>query len=265
MNATPREQVMAALRAAALLEGKLALVTGAASGIGQAIAQGLASAGARVIVTDLSAERCADTLALISAAGGQAWGFALDVTDDAAAAALAETVGAQIGAVDIVVNNAGVILREGLDSPRAHANIRRVVDVNLLGTFNVIHAWLPALRATRGCIINIASGAAFIAQAGALGYSASKGAVKMLTQSMAADLGPDGIRVNALAPGVIETPMTDATRANPERLARFMARIPSGRVGQPQELAGAAVFLASGLASYINGVTLPVDGGTLAV
>lgn len=265
MSATSREAVMAALQGARLLEGRLALVTGAASGIGQAIAQGLASAGARVIVTDISEQRCAETLALISAAGGQAWGFALDVSDAEAAAALAQAVGAQIGAVDIVVNNAGVILREGLDSPRAHANIRRVVDVNLLGTFNVIHAWLPALRATRGCIINIASGAAFIAQAGALGYSASKGAVKMLTQSMAADLGADGIRVNALAPGVIETPMTDVTRANPERLARFMARIPSGRVGQPQELAGAAVFLASPLASYINGVTLPVDGGTLAV
>lgn len=265
MSATPRETVMTALQGARLLEGRLALVTGAASGIGQAIAQGLASAGARVIVSDISAQRCADTLALIRAAGGEAWGFALDVTDADAAAALAQSVGAQIGAVDIVVNNAGVILREGIDSPQAHANIRRVVDVNLLGTFNVIHAWLPALRATRGCIINIASGAAFIAQAGALGYSASKGAVKMLTQSMAADLGPDGIRVNALAPGVIETPMTDVTRANPERLARFMVRIPSGRVGQPQELAGAAVFLASPLASYINGVTLPVDGGTLAV
>ena len=265
MSATSREAVMAALQGARLLEGRLALVTGAASGIGQAIAQGLASAGARVIVTDISEQRCADTLALIHAAGGQAWGFALDVTDADAAAALAQAVGDDIGAVDIVVNNAGVILREGLDSPQAHANIRRVVDVNLLGTFNVIHAWLPALRATRGCIINIASGAAFIAQAGALGYSASKGAVKMLTQSMAADLGADGIRVNALAPGVIETPMTDVTRANPERLARFMVRIPSGRVGQPQELAGAAVFLASPLASYINGVTLPVDGGTLAV
>lgn len=265
MSATSRDAVMAALQGARLLEGRLALVTGAASGIGQAIAQGLASAGARVIVTDISEQRCADTLALIQAAGGQAWGFALDVTDADAAAALAQAVGDDIGAVDIVVNNAGVILREGLDSPQAHANIRRVVDVNLLGTFNVIHAWLPALRATRGCIINIASGAAFIAQAGALGYSASKGAVKMLTQSMAADLGPDGIRVNALAPGVIETPMTDVTRANPERLARFMVRIPSGRVGQPQELAGAAVFLASPLASYINGVTLPVDGGTLAV
>ncbi|MEG0000983.1 MAG: glucose 1-dehydrogenase [Comamonas sp.] len=265
MSATDRDAVMAALQGARLLEGRLALVTGAASGIGQAIAQGLASAGAGVIVTDISAERCAETLALVRAGGGQAWGFALDVTDADAAAALARAVGDEIGAVDIVVNNAGVILREGIDSPQAHANIRRVVDVNLLGTFNVIHAWLPALRATRGCIINIASGAAFIAQAGALGYSASKGAVKMLTQSMAADLGPDGIRVNALAPGVIETPMTDVTRANPERLARFMARIPSGRVGQPQELAGAAVFLASPLASYVNGVTLPVDGGTLAV
>lgn len=265
MSATPREAVMAALQGAPLLAGRLALVTGAASGIGQAIAVGFAHAGARVIATDIDTERCEATLAQIRAAGGEGWAYALDVSDGDAAAALAETVGEEIGAVDIVVNNAGVILREGIDSPRAHANMRRVVDVNLLGTFNVIHAWLPALRATRGCVINIASGAAFIAQAGALGYSASKGGVKMLTQSMAADLGPDGIRVNALAPGVIETPMTDVTRANPERLARFMARIPSGRVGQPQELAGAAVFLASDLASYVNGVTLPVDGGTLAV
>ncbi|RYX98259.1 MAG: glucose 1-dehydrogenase [Comamonadaceae bacterium] len=256
---------MDALKGVPLLAGKLALVTGAASGIGQAIALGFACAGARVIVTDISAERCEETLAQIKNAGGEAWAFALDVTDADASYALAARVSAEIGLVDTLVNNAGVIIREGLDSPKAQANIRRVMDVNLFGTFNTIHAWLPALRTTRGVIINVASGAAFIAQAGSLGYSASKGAVKMLTQSMAADLGADGIRVNALAPGVIETPMTDATRANPERLARFMVRIPSGRVGQPQELAGAAVFLASDLASYINGVTLPVDGGTLAV
>src|SRR5439155_15095736 len=124
-----------------------------------------------------------------------------------ASQALAQRVDAQIGAVDVLVNNAGIIVREGLDSPRAHATVRRVMDVNLFGTFNMIHAWLPALRRTRGCIINVASGAAFIAQAGCLGYSASKGAVKMLTQSMAVDLAIDGIRVNALAPGVIETPM----------------------------------------------------------
>ncbi len=263
--ATPRDAVMDALKGAPLLKGKLALVTGAASGIGQAIAVGYASAGARVVVTDMTAERCEDTLRQIRAAGGEAWAYALDVTYADASYALAAKVEAEVGTIDTLVNNAGVIIREGIDSPKAQANIRRVFDVNLFGTFNTIHAWLPALRKTRGCIINIASGAAFIAQAGSLGYSASKGAVKMLTQSMAADLGADGIRVNALAPGVIETPMTDATRANPERLARFMVRIPSGRVGQPQELAGAAVFLASSLASYINGVTLPVDGGTLAV
>ena len=263
--ATARATVMDALKGAPLLKGKLALVTGAASGIGQAIAVGFACAGARVVVTDLTAERCEDTLKQIRAAGGEAWGFALDVTDADASYALAARVETEIGSVDTLVNNAGVIIREGIDSPKAQANIHRVFDVNLFGTFNTIHAWLPALRKTRGCIINIASGAAFIGQAGSLGYSASKGAVKMLTQSMAMDLGADGIRVNALAPGVIETPMTDVTRANPERLARFMVRIPLGRVGQPQELAGAAVFLASSLASYINGVTLPVDGGTLAV
>lgn len=248
-----------------LLAGKLALVTGAASGIGQAIAVAFAAAGARVLITDLSAEACATTLAAVREAGGEGWTFALDVSDAEAAAALAQRVGAEIGDLDVLVNNAGLLIREGIDSPQAHAHLRKVVDVNLFGTFNTIHAWLPALRRTRGNIINVASGAAFIAQAGCVGYSASKGAVKMLTQSMAADLGPDGIRVNALAPGVIVTPMTDATRANPERLQRFMARIPSGRLGQPSELAQPAVFLASGMASYVNGITLVVDGGVLAV
>jgi meso-butanediol dehydrogenase / (S,S)-butanediol dehydrogenase / diacetyl reductase len=265
MTATSREGVMHALQGGPLLKGKLALVTGAASGIGQAIALGFASAGARVIVTDVTTDRCDETLREIRASGGEAWGFGLDVTDADASHALAQKIQREIGDVNTLVNNAGVIIREGIDSPNAHANIRRVMDVNMFGTFNVIHAWLPALRRTRGCIINIASGAAFIGQAGSLGYSASKGAVKMLTQSMAIDLGPDAIRVNALAPGVIETPMTVVTRANPERLARFMVRIPSGRLGQPQELAGPAVFLASDLASYVNGVTLPIDGGTLAV
>lgn len=264
MTAPAREVVAGALQGGFLLKGQLALVTGAASGLGQAIALGFAAAGARVIVTDLTALRCGETIQQIKASGGEAWAFDLDVTDAAAAVALAQEVQRDIGAINTLVNNAGVIIREGIDSPNAHANIRRVMDVNMFGTFNVIHAWLPALRKTRGSIINIASGAAFIGQAGSLGYSASKGAIKMLTQSMAIDLGPDGIRVNALAPGVIETPMTEVTRANPERLARFMVRIPSGRLGQPQELAGPAVFLASRLASYVNGVTLPVDGGTLA-
>jgi NAD(P)-dependent dehydrogenase (short-subunit alcohol dehydrogenase family) len=248
-----------------LLTGKIALVTGAGSGIGQAIAVAYAQEGAKVVITDLNLVGCHQTLEKIQDLGGQGWVYALDVTDVAAVQTLANQVQNELGNIDILVNNAGVILREGIDSPNAHAVIRKVMDVNLLGVFNTIHAWLPALRATRGCIVNISSGAAFLGQPRALGYSASKGAVKMLTQSMAADLGVDGIRVNAIAPGVIVTPMTDVTRADPQRLEKFMVRIPLGRLGQAHEIAGAAVFLASDLATYVNGVTLPVDGGTLAV
>jgi len=248
-----------------LLSGKLALVTGAASGIGQAIAVAFAQAGARVIVTDREAAACADTLAQIEAVGGLGSVYALDVTDADAAVGLAAQVGQSLGAIDILVNNAGVIVREGIDSPRAHAAIRQVMDVNVIGAFNVMHAFLPALRERKGNIVNISSGASFHGQPNAVGYSASKAAVRLLSQSMVADLASSGIRVNVIAPGVIVTPMTDATRADPERLERFMARIPAGRLGQPQEIAHAAVFLASNLASYINGITLPVDGGYLAV
>lgn len=248
-----------------LLTGKIALVTGAGSGIGQAISVAYAKEGAKVVITDLDLVGCHQTLEKIQEAGGQGWVYALDVTDVAAVQTLARQVQTEVGNIDILVNNAGVILREGIDSPNAHAVIRKVMDVNLLGVFNTIHSWLPALRATKGCIVNISSGAAFLGQPRALGYSASKGAVKMLTQSMAADLGVDGIRVNAIAPGVIVTPMTDVTRADPQRLEKFMVRIPLGRLGQAHEIAGAAVFLASDLATYVNGITLPVDGGTLAV
>ncbi|MDP2443752.1 SDR family NAD(P)-dependent oxidoreductase [Rhodoferax sp.] len=248
-----------------LLQGKLALVTGAASGIGQAISVAYAQAGADVIVTDRSVDACAATLARVQRYRPASTAYALDVTDAAAVAALAERISSEVGDIQVLVNNAGVIIREGIDSPEVQANVRRMMEVNYFGTFNAIHAWLPALRRTRGCIINIASGAAFTAQAGVVGYSASKGAVRLLTQSMAADLGPDGIRVNAVAPGVIETPMTEATRNDPERLGRFMVRIPLQRLGQPEEIAGPAVFLASDLASYVNGFTLVADGGKQAV
>ena len=248
-----------------LLAGRLTLVTGAASGIGRAIAVAFARSGARVVVTDVDAQRCAQTLKEVRAAGVVGWAHALDVSDMQACHDLAAKVAQEAGPVDTLVNNAGVLIREGIDSPRAAENLRRTFDVNVFGLFNTVQAWLPALRATRGCILNIASGAAFIAQGGCLGYSPSKGAVKMTTQTLALDLAPDGIRVNALAPGVIHTPMTQATRSDPERLQRFMQRIPAGRLGQPHELAGPAVFLVSDLASFVNGVTLPVDGGTLAV
>lgn len=247
-----------------LLQGRLALITGAAAGIGRAIAWHYARAGARVILVDRQAEPCQSMVAHIRQAGGEAWAYSLDITDIPACQALAGEVGQQIGALDILVNNAGIIIRAGLDTPDVHDKFRQVFDVNVMGGFNVLHAFLPALRQTRGNVINIASGAAFIAQPGCIGYSSSKAAVKMLTQSMAVDLGADGIRVNAIAPGVIETAMTEATRADTRRLEGFLRRTPQGRLGQPDEIAAPAVFLASSMASYINGVTLPVDGGMLA-
>mgnify|MGYP001336681938 CR=1 FL=1 len=264
MNAAPNNPAPDIASSGGLLAGKLALITGAASGIGQAIAQRYANAGCRVVLTDLDEIACQATVRDIGAAGGEAWSFPLDITDINACDALAQHVGADVGPLDVLVNNAGLLIREGIDTPEVHRKFRRVFDVNVMGGFNVLHAFLPALRATHGCVINIASGAAFIAQAGCIGYSGSKGAVRMLTQSMAVDLAHDGIRVNAIAPGVIETPMTEATRNDPRRLEAFLRRTPLARLGQPDEIAGPALFLASPMASYVTGVTLPVDGGMLA-
>jgi NAD(P)-dependent dehydrogenase (short-subunit alcohol dehydrogenase family) len=249
---------------AGLLTGQLALVTGAGQGNGRAVAIGLARAGARVIVTDVRADTAEETAAGIRSLGEQAWAFALDVTSIDGCAVLAQHVRQEIGPVSVIINNAGIIIREGIDSPRAHDNWRRVLDVNLNGSFNVVHAWLPALRETRGCIINLGSIASCVGISGQLGYSPSKGAVKLFTQTLARELAVDGIRVNAIAPGVIETPMTESTRNDPHRFASFMQRTPLGRVGQPDELVGPVVFLASRMATYISGVTLAVDGGYLS-
>jgi NAD(P)-dependent dehydrogenase (short-subunit alcohol dehydrogenase family) len=247
-----------------LLQGRLALVTGAGQGNGRTIAQGLAQAGARVVVTDMNPATVEETARLVRAEGGEAWHFTLDVTSPEDCHALAARVGSEVGAIDILVNNAGIIIREGTASANAAANWKKTIDVNVHGTFNVSHAWLPAIKATKGSVINIASIAAYAGQGGSLGYSPSKGAIKMFTQSLAAELAPLGVRVNALAPGVIETPMTAATRENPERLKSFMTRIPMGRVGQTQDLVGPVIFLASDMSQYVTGITLPVDGGFLA-
>jgi NAD(P)-dependent dehydrogenase (short-subunit alcohol dehydrogenase family) len=247
-----------------LLQNRLALVTGAASGIGQAISVAFAAAGADVVITDRDAQACARTFELARAHGTRCHVFALDVVDAAAAHALAQRVRQEIGDLDVLVNNAGIIIRESVESEEALPNARRMMDVNYFGALHVIHAWLASLRRTRGNIINVASGAALHGQRGAAAYSASKGALKLLTQSLAGDYGRDGIRVNALAPGVIETPMTQVTRDDPQRMAGFLSRIPMRRVGQAGEIAGPAVFLASNLASYISGVVLSVDGGLTA-
>lgn len=247
-----------------LLIDKLMLVTGAGQGNGRAIAIGLAAAGARVIATDIDAGKARDTAQQLIESGAKAWAYRLDVTDAASCNKLAATTGREIGTIDGLVNNAGILLRESMDTPDAAAKFRHVMDVNLMGAFNVTHAWLPALRLTRGAIVNVVSIGAYLGLSGSIGYSPSKAALKLLTQSLAKELALDGVRVNAIAPGVIETPMTASTVADPERLARFMLRIPMSRVGQPQELAGPVIFLLSDMASYVTGATLAVDGGYLA-
>jgi NAD(P)-dependent dehydrogenase (short-subunit alcohol dehydrogenase family) len=248
-----------------LLAGRTALVTGAAQGNGATIAAGLSAAGAHVVVTDIDVAGAERTVASIVQTGGKAWAFALDVTDPAACTAIAAEVERVAGRVSALVNNAGVCPRHTIDSPELRRAWNLALDVNLHGTLNVTLAFLPALRATKGTIINIASIASFVSTATSVGYSTSKAAVRMLTQNLAQELAKDGVRVNAIAPGTFATAMTAATRLDPERSDRFLTRIPMGRYGEPEEMVGPVIFLASAMSSYMTGSTIVVDGGYLAV
>ena len=248
-----------------LLIGRTVFITGAGQGNGKAIAIGLADAGAKIVVTDLNHENADTTAETIRSKGGQAWSYGLDVTSAEQCAETARHVAQDVGAVDVLVNNAGILIREGIDSLNAAINLRLIMSVNVEGTFNVTHALLRDLRKTKGTIVNVASVASFAGWPNTLGYAPSKGAVKQLTQSLAADLAKDGIRVNAIAPGVIATAMSASTRADPAKLEKFLTRIPMGRVAEPEELVGAVLFLASSMSTYVTGVTIPVDGGFLAV
>lgn len=246
------------------IRGAVAIVTGAAQGNGRAIALGLAREGARVACCDLQVGAVQDLAAAINAEGGEAIGLELDVAEAASCADAARAVAAGLGPTAILVNNAGIIRRTPPDAEGFAADWDRVLAVNATGTMQMIRAVLPQLRATRGRIVNLGSIMSVSGGPGLAAYAASKGAVLQLTRVLAHDLAPDGIRVNAIAPGVIETPMTEVTRADPQAIGRFMAHTPMKRPGQPDELVGPVLFLASDAASYVTGVLLPVDGGYLA-
>lgn len=245
------------------LVGRLALVTGAGRGIGAAIARALAEAGAEVIVADIQQELAERTAEELRAARYLSTGYRLDVTDRSSVEELARTVEAAHGAISILVNNAGIGINAALD----HADAPRIWDdtiaVNLTGVFNVSRAFLPALRRTRGNIINISSVVAFTSGFADAGYVASKGGVRSLTQKMCRDLAPDGIRVNAVAPGYVDTAMGGPD--DPKTVEWLSWHCPMKRFAQPHEIGGPVVFLASPAASFVNGVTLPVDGGYLAI
>lgn len=246
-----------------LLSHSVAVVTGAAQGNGRAIALGLARHGAAVAVGDLQEDAVAEVADEIRRAGGSAFSARLDVSDRNSCMEFRQGVERSLGAAAVLVNNAGVIRRCGLDEPGFEEDWDVVFRVNVTGTRNMVRAFLPDLRATGGRIVNLGSIMSFSAGARLSAYAASKGAVLQLTKALAQELAPAGIRVNAIAPGVIATPMTEATRQAPQAIGRFMAHTPMGRVGEPEELVGPVVFLASSLSSYVTGVMVPVDGGYL--
>ena len=165
----------------------------------------------------------------------------------------------------MLVNNAGIIRRVAIDDPDYDRHWLETLTVNVTGMKNVTRALLPQLRKTKGRIVNLGSINSFATGPRATTYTASKGAVLQFTRALAAELAPEGIRVNGIAPGVIDTPMTEATRSDPAAIGRFMAHTPMGRTGKPEELIGPVLFLASDMSSYVTGAMLPVDGGYLTV
>ena len=253
-----------------LLANHNAVVTGAGSGIGRAIALGYAREGARVVVLDINKDAAAETAQQILNAGGKAESFALDVTRRDDCVAMARQVADRVGAVSILVNNAGIVGRNGMTgADEAVINDwENIIAVNLTGVFNVTHAFLGSLRANKGRIVNIGSIQSFLhlRTPSSPAYTASKHGVLGFTKALAAELGKDGVRVNAIGPGFIETAINEKVRAsNPELVKTFLAHTPLGRTGKPEDIVGPAIFLASDLAGFVTGSIVMADGGYLTV
>jgi 3-oxoacyl-[acyl-carrier protein] reductase len=243
------------------LSNRAALVTGAAGGIGSAVAEALADAGAAVLVTDLDKDAAAAVAEQISSSGGRAESAALDVSDrESADAAAAQAAALGDGTLHILVNNAGVT-RPAMFEKTSQESFRLLFDVHVMGAFNCTQAAIPYLPTDgTGRVINVTSAAGLTGTLGQVNYSAAKAGIIGFTKSLARELATKNILVNALAP-LAATPMTETIRTNEKFAANMMNRIPLKRWAEPEEVAGAFVFLASDAASYITGQVLPVDGG----
>ena len=242
-----------------LLDGRVSLVTGASRGIGRSIAQAFAAEGAFVVLAARDAAKLGEAVAEIQAKGGKAEALALDVSDRASVEAVVAKVVATHGRIDHLVNNAGVT-RDNLLLRMKDEEWRQVLDTNLTGAFLCTQAVLkPMLKQRSGRIVTITSVVGLGGNAGQANYAASKAGVIGFTKSVAREVASRGITANAIAPGFIET---DMTAAMPEKAREAVfAAIPLGRVGRPEDVAGAAVFLVSDAAAYVTGQVLAVDGG----
>lgn len=244
------------------LQGKTALVTGAASGFGRGIAETFAREGARVAVLDVNAAGAAEVAGAI---GDAAMAVTCDVTDARQVAAAVNDAVAGFGGLDILVNNAGWTTPNGPLLATDESAFRRIYDVNVTSIFHMCHAVLPIWRRQgHGVMINVSSTAGIRPRPGLTWYNSSKGAVNTMTRSLAVELAPDNIRVNAIAPVMGETGMLEqfmGCKDTPESRARFIATIPLGRLSKPRDIAGAALYLASDEAEMLTGVILEVDGG----
>jgi 2-dehydro-3-deoxy-D-gluconate 5-dehydrogenase len=245
------------------LKGKKALVTGSSRGLGAAIAVALAEAGADVAVHGSNTPPEA-TRQKAMAAGAQSIALAGDVGDPAVCALLVEETVAHFGAIDILVNNAGIVRRSPA-AEHSEEDWARVIEVNLFSVFRLTqHAGRHMLKQGSGKIVNIASLLTFQGGITVPSYAAAKGGVGQLTKAFANEWAGKGVNVNAIAPGYMDTDNTEALRKNPERARQILERIPAGRWGQPEDLAGAAVFLASSASNYMHGHILVVDGGWMS-
>ncbi len=246
------------------LAGRTALVTGSSRGLGRAIAEGLAKAGARLIVNGVDPGRVETAVAEMRAAGYAADGAAFDVTDETNIVEAFKRFDAAGIEIDILVNNAGIQVRKPLVEFTS-AEWRKVIETNLTSAFVIgREAAKRMIARKRGKIINIGSLASELARPTVGPYTAAKGGIKNLTRSMAVEWAASGIQANAIGPGYMLTDMNQALVSNPDFNAWLMSRIPSKRWGRPDELVGAAVFLASSASDYVNGQIIYVDGGMLA-
>ena len=243
------------------LEGKIALVTGSGQGIGYSLAEGLGKAGCKIILNDIDDKRLTASVKRLAGSGLIVYGSAFDVTDEDTAQKEIIHIEQDIGPIDILINNAGITIRGPLEDFKL-ADWKKIIDINLTGAFIVAKSVVQGMiKRKAGKIINICSVQSQLARPTIAPYTASKGGIKLLTQGMATDWGKYNIQANGIAPGYIKTELTKKLYEDKEFDAWLCSRTPANRWGNPEELVGAAIFLASKASDYVNGHVVFVDGG----